>query len=79
MNKDDFLFALREQFTASIEEVYAECEHDHGVDFKTLGTKLAKLKKAAKLQGLSESDFDELVKNGLPHAWETLHGGKKAA
>lgn len=72
MDRDDFVEALREQYADEIHEAYIECEHENGknIDFEKLNDSLAKLMKAANVDGLHDSDFKELVKSTLPEVVE---------
>ncbi|HTL13394.1 MAG TPA: hypothetical protein VL588_12950 [Bdellovibrionota bacterium] len=68
MNRDDFLHGLREQYAEEIQAAYQECCHENGkvVDFTALHGRLNKLQKSAKVEGLPENDFSDLVSSALP-------------
>jgi len=67
MDRDSFLDTVRKNYAELIHEAYVECEHEHGeFDAAKLKASLAKLAKAAKVEGLGQKDFDDLVKSTLP-------------
>jgi hypothetical protein len=68
MNKESFLETLRDQYREEIREAHIESEHHQVIDFPSLNRSLNQLMKTAKYDGLSRSDFEELVKNTLPEA-----------
>ena len=67
MDREDFLFALREQYAEEIHEAYLECEHQDGnvVDHSKLNEILNKMMKTARVDGLAGEDFMELVTTTL--------------
>jgi hypothetical protein len=80
MDKESFLEGLRKQFANEIQEVYLECEHDRGeVDISRLNSMLKKLMAGARLQGLPEKDFLDLLKSTLPDHWDDLDWAKSRA
>lgn len=71
MDKEGFLDTIRKQYADEIHEAYLECSHDHGdVDHTRLSGMLKKLRNAAKSEGLSNKDFDDLVTSTLPDGRE---------
>ena len=74
MNKEGFQDALREQFADEIHEAYIECEHEdgHKIDYKKLNDTLTRLMKTARMEGLPEQEFVDLVRSTLPVAPEYL-------
>ncbi len=86
MDREAFLETIKKQYAEDIHEAYIECEHENGehIDFKNLDTKLTKLKKSAKVEGLPGQEFDDLVQSTLPGVWDRLEmakqgSGRKAA
>ena len=84
MDREDFLFALREQYAEEIHEAYMQCAHENGkvVDFSKLNQILTKMMKTAKVDGLPHDEFSELVRTTLPAVADKVHltaPGKKAA
>ena len=81
MDRDDFLFALKERYAEEIYEAYLECEHDDGkvIDFNQLNSMLAKLQRSAIVEGLTPEDFDELLRAELPDIHNKVQLGDKAA
>lgn len=80
MNRDDFLFTLREQYSEEIHTAYAECQLEGGkkTDVPGLLKKINLIRKSAKVQGLPEGDFNELVRAHLPEFAEKLGAGAKS-
>jgi hypothetical protein len=71
MNRESFLEAVKEQYADEIHEAYLECEHGEKLDLPKLESMLARLMAAASHEGISASDFKELVRTTLPdHADE---------
>ena len=68
MDREDFLFALREQYAEEIQEAYRQCEHEDGkvVDYPQLKSLLMKMMKTARVDGLPREDFSDLVRSTLP-------------
>ena len=89
MNRESFLETVLKSYAEQVREAFVECEHENGqVDFKTLNTKLMKLMKGAKAEGLSEQEYLQLVHGELTDVWDKLdfaqgvqflHAGKKKA
>lgn len=82
MNRDDYLFGLKERYAEEIYEAYLECEHKSGreVDFPKLNEMLTKLNRSALVEGLSAEDFEELVRAELPDISSQLkYKGNRAA
>jgi hypothetical protein len=84
MNREDYLEGLREQYAEEIQEAYVECSHERGkvTDVPTLKSRLLKLQKNAKVEGLVETEFADLVNTALSdEVRDRLNwgGGKKAA
>lgn len=79
MNRESFLEAIRKQFTDEIHSVYLQCEHGKDVDYPQLTHLLSKLRDAAKREGLTYAEFEDLVKSELPGVWECLQLKPKAA
>jgi hypothetical protein len=77
MSREDFLFVLKEQVNEEIHTAFSECSHDapgggRKLDLPGLKTKVAKIRKSAKVQGLKDPDVDELLRAALPDLAETL-------
>ena len=70
MDREDFLFALREQYAEEIQEAYLQCEHEEGkvIDYSALKGLLMKMMKTARVDGLPSEDFSDLVRSTLPDA-----------
>jgi hypothetical protein len=69
MNKESFLETIRQHYSDEILEVYNECAHGgNGVDVKQLNDRLIKMMANAKREGLSNAEFEDLVKMLLPTA-----------
>jgi hypothetical protein len=84
VNKESFLEVVRQQYSEKIHAAYVE--HEHGlngkVDFSALNARLTKLMGAAKVEGLSATEFEELAHETLPAEVArgiVLGAGKKAA
>ena len=65
MNRESFLETIRAQYAEEVQAVYVECEHEEKIDFGALHAKLSKLMKNAKVDGLPQKDFIELVNSTL--------------
>ncbi|MCC7442884.1 MAG: hypothetical protein IT285_14720 [Bdellovibrionales bacterium] len=80
MNRDHFIEGLREQYAEELQEAYRECLSNGGkiVDFTALKGRVERLEKNAKVEGLTESDFSDLVNTTLPEAHAKL-GRRQAA
>ena len=67
MNRESFLDAVKQQYSEEINEAYIECGHAEGssLDMPELNKRLSKLMANAKVEGLSEPDFLELVRSIL--------------
>ena len=81
MDKEGFLDAIRKQYADEIHEIYLECEHDDGrrVDYAKLNSELKRIRAHARVEGLSDKEFDDLVKSTLPGSQDKLELNKKAA
>lgn len=66
MDREGFIEALRKQYADELHEAYLECEHTAKVDMVALKTRIDKLKRQAKVEGLPEREFDDLVESALP-------------
>ncbi len=67
MDRESFLETVRKQIAEEIHEAYMSCESATGdVDFDLLRKKISKIGKAAKVQGLAEKDFEDLLGSELP-------------
>lgn len=69
---EDFLSTLREQYGEKIQATYLSCEHDEGIDYTRLSQELTKMKRAAKMDGLPENEYWDLVKSTIPGGWEKI-------
>ena len=80
MTKESYLDTLRHQYTDDIKEAYFECQHQLGaqIDIPQLNERLEGLIQSASFEGLSPSDFDELVRSILPDLHSKLHYLTKA-
>lgn len=74
MDRDSFIEALREQYAEEIYEAYLECEHDNGkvVDYRQLNQALNKMMRTAKVDGLPEVEFKDLVSSELPQVMDKI-------
>ncbi len=67
MDKEGFLDIVRKQYAEDIHEAYIECAHEQGdVDFPALSERLTKLMKNARVDGLPQKEFEDLVHSTLP-------------
>ncbi len=68
MDREDFIDNIKKQFADGIYEAYLECEHAKGeVDYPALKNQIAKIAKAAAVEGLRPKEYHELVCSVLPH------------
>lgn len=73
MNREGFLETLKQQYAEDIHAAWIECEKEYGeVNYPKLNQLLSKLMKNAKLDGLSQKDFEELVRSTIPEASKEL-------
>ncbi len=66
MNRESFLETVRKQYGERINASYMLSEHGGRVDLHEWGAQLRPLKKMAAREGLSHSEFDELVYSFFP-------------
>ncbi|MEN9723255.1 MAG: hypothetical protein RJB38_1241 [Pseudomonadota bacterium] len=66
MNRESFLESVRKQYSERISASYMLCEHGGRLDIDELGSQLKPLKKMALKEGLSPSEFDEIVFSFFP-------------
>lgn len=72
MDRESFLDTLREQYADEIHEAYVACNHGEAVDYDQLNTSLGRIMKTARVDGLSEADFAELVQSTIPEHSEKI-------
>ena len=67
MDKEGFLDTIRRQYAEDIHEAYIECSHEHGdVDLPALSSRLSTLMRNAKVDGLPQKEFEDLVRSTVP-------------
>lgn len=66
MNRESFLETVRKQYCDRISASYLLCEHEGRVNVEEFGAQLKPLKKMAEREGISFSEFDELVFSFFP-------------
>ena len=72
MNKESFLETLKTKYSEEIHSAYQKHEHRHDLDILALNKQLNQIMKTAKLDGLPQRDFEDLVKSVLPESVVSL-------
>lgn len=67
MNREHFIEGLREQYAEKIQRAYRDClRQGRLLDFTMLTRSLEKMQKNAKVEGLPETEFRDLVEATVP-------------
>lgn len=67
MTREEFTEVIRKQYAEKINSAYLECEHQAGhIDYPRLRQSLIALLKNARVEGLSQKEFHDLIESTLP-------------
>lgn len=72
MDRESFLEIVRKQYAEKINSAYVECEERGKIDWTKLNAKIDKLYAHAKIEGLPQKDFEDLVKGVLPEMFDKV-------
>jgi hypothetical protein len=75
MDRENHLESVRQQYADEIREAYIECEHGYSenrVNIDELTQRLSTLMENAKVEGLPDVEFEELVVATLPEVYDKI-------
>ena len=66
MNRDSFIDSLKERYSAELRDAYLACEVAGHVDLGEFQLVVSRLSRVARIDGLPETEFKDLVEAHFP-------------